>query len=72
MLLSGCSNEHLAKACPVQPIVPKALLLPHDPPLFNVTKWGDYPGYVEELNLSLARCNADKTAVAQIMSPQKG
>lgn len=70
MTLSGCSGTRppAILPCPAE-LVPAALLAPCPVPEFNVSVWGDYPDYVAQLQLALAKCNTDKAAVVKLLKP---
>lgn len=53
---------------PINP-VPAHLLATCPAPDFTVRTWGQYPEYVAHLHLALEKCNADKQAVKDILTP---
>lgn len=68
MMLSGCSaTPSVLIPAPVNP-VPAHLLSAVPAPPFMVRTWGQYPEYVARLHLALEQCNADKQAVAHILT----
>lgn len=72
MMLSGCSGTRSAAIlpCPAE-LVPDELLAPCPVPDFNVSVWGDYPDYVAQLQLALAKCNTEKAAVARLLNTDR-
>ncbi|WP_261373153.1 Rz1-like lysis system protein LysC [Yersinia bercovieri] len=69
-MLSGCRSKPsiIISECLA---FPTALLPPCLMPEFKVQTWGDYPQYVEQTRLALARCNTQRDSALLFLKQQK-
>ncbi|CAM7649663.1 hypothetical protein KLPMCK396B_23510 [Klebsiella pneumoniae] len=71
LMLFGCSKKISYVPNSTDMLIPYSFFAPNEPPLFNVVKWGDYPGYVYRLNIELEKCNSDKMAIYHLIEQKK-